>query len=244
MNTAALFEHWRSIKRPEQSWGLAWFLASEFCRRFYASHGLVPWVITHEGLGYYGITINQLPCSVNGQSEEAIGRFNMGGDDENWRTGGPGDHGCELMDRCAGGMSTEELVNLAISHFGVPPVPDKSHLNCRHKRWGASYQLCFEIATLVALRYEPNEIEIRNHPTHTGQAIADDPKRQMKEHPGAFLFVSDGSRICVAGDGRVLDDSDLNLWHEYMKGKTPKALSDMIIQKLLRQDETNHGKAN
>lgn len=241
MNTACQFEHWRTIKRPEQSWGLAWFLASEFCKRFYASHGLVPWVINREGMGYYGISINHLPCPVNGQKTETLGRFTMGGDVENWRTGGPGDHDGELIDKCAGGSSTDELVNLAISHFGLTAVPHKSHLNCRHKRWGASYQLCFEIATLVALQYEPDEIGIWNHPAHTKQALGSDPKHKMKEHPGAFLFVSEDRKICVAGDGRLLDGSDSDLWHEYMSGMTPRAISDMIIQKLLKQAETNHG---
>jgi len=244
MNAASLFEHWRAIKDPKQSWGLAWFLASEFCRRFYASHGLVPWVITHEGLGYYGITINQLPCKVNGQSEEAVGRFTIGGDVENWRTGGPGDHGCELIDRCASGVPTAELVDAAISHLSIPALPSKSHLNCRHKRWGASYELCFEIATLVALRYEPDEVEIWNHPTHTKEAIANDPKRQISEHPGAFLFVRHDRKLCVTGDGRLLDGSERNLWAEYMGGKTTKALSDLVVRKLFSQGERCDGEAN
>ncbi len=241
MNTASLFEHWRTVKRPEQSWGLAWFLASEFCRRFYASHGLVPWVLTHEGLGYYGITINQLPCSVNPSSDEALGRFTMGGDVENWRTGGPGNHGCNLMDRCASGVPTEQLILAAISHFNIPPLPAKSHLSCRHKRWGASYELCFEIATLVALQYEPGEIQIWNHPAHTKRAIADyDPNPRMKEHPGAFLFISDDSKVCIAGDGRLLDGGDQNLWVEYMSGKTAQVLSHVIIQRLFRTGRRDH----
>ncbi len=244
MNSEHLFAQWRTIKEPEQSWGLAWFLASEFCKRFYASHGLVPWVISREGLGFYGITINKLPCSVHSQSGEPLGRFTMGGDVENWRTGGPGDHGCELMKKCAAGIPTEELVHLAIAHLGLPPVPEKSHLSCRHKRRGASYQLCFEIATLVALRYEPDEIEIWNHPADTRSAKTDDPKRQMKEPPGAFLFVSDDRRICVSGEGLLLDGSGLNLWHEYMTGKAVMGLSDIIIQKLHKKNGTNHAKAN
>ena len=238
MSTLSLFEHWRTIKRPEQSWGLAWFLASEFCRRFYASHGLVPWVIDHDGMGYYGIAINQLPCSVNGESEDALGRFTIGGDVENWRTGGPGDHGCNLMDRCASGVPTEHLIHAAISHLDVPPLPPKSHLHCRHKRWGASYELCFEVAALVALQYEPGQIQIWNHPAHTKRAIAEhDPNHRMKEHPGAFLFISDDSVVCVAGDGRILDGSDENLWLEYMSGKTTRTLSDVVIQRLFRTEK-------
>jgi len=136
------------------------------------------------------------------------------------------------MDKCSNGVPTEELINLAISHFDIPPLPGKSHLNCRHKRWGASYELCFEIATFIALQYEPSEIEIWNHPTHTKKAIADDPKYPMKEHPGGFVFISGGSKLCVAGDGRLLDGSKLNLWTEYMKGNSVNFLSNLLIQEM------------
>jgi len=244
MSTKSLFEHWRTIKRPEQSWGLAWFLASEFCRRFYASHGLVPWVIDHDGLGYYGISINHLPCSVNKDSENPLGRFTISGDVENWRTGGPGDHACELVDRCSDGAQTEQLVLAAISHLDISPLPTKSHLNCRHKRWGGSYELCFEIATLVALQYEPKEIQIWNHPDHTKRAVADhDSNFRMKEHPGAFLFVSNDSEVCVTGDGRILDESQGNLWLEYMGGRSALELSDEIIQRLSAARKRDHAKS-
>jgi len=52
MKVTALFEHWRALKRPEQSWGLAWFLSYEICKRFHESHGIVPQVIEREGMGY------------------------------------------------------------------------------------------------------------------------------------------------------------------------------------------------
>lgn len=233
MDITQLFEHWRRIKSPERSWGLAWFLSFEFCRRFYSSHGLVPWVIDHEGLGYYGITINQLPCPANKNSNEILGRFTIDGDVENWRTGNPGDHACNLVDRCKAGVPTEELILAAISHLGIPTFPSTSHLACRHKRWGASYVMCFEIAALVALQYEPEEIEIWNHPFHTNRAISVyDPNHCMEEHPGAFLFISKDREICITGDGRVLDESGQHLWLEYMSGKTAYALSNLIIQKL------------
>ncbi len=244
MNIASLFEQWRITKRPDQSWGLSWFLAYEFCKRFYASHGLVPWVINHDGMGYYGIAISQLPCGVNGMGENILGRFTIGGDVENWRTGGAGDHGCPLMEMCAKGVSTEELVLSSISHFDIPVLPEKTHYNCRHKRWGASYELCFEIATLVALRYEADEIAIWNHPAHTRMGVADDTERHMKEHPGAFLFVSGENSLCVTGDGRILCKGGLNLWHEYMRGKSPTVFSDLIIQKLFNQEEIEYGKAD
>jgi hypothetical protein len=46
--------------------GLAWFLAYQFCQRYYVSHDIAPNVIDHDGLGYYGIRLDPLPCKVNG----------------------------------------------------------------------------------------------------------------------------------------------------------------------------------
>ena len=239
MSVTALFKHWRALKRPHRSWGLAWFLSCEMCKRFYASHGIVPWVTSREGMGYYGITLDRLSCPVNGRpqelSGESIGRFTMGGNAENWQTGSPGDHGCNLVDPCAAGASTESLIASAVSHFRIPPFPPQSHLSCRHKRWGASYVLCFEIATLIALRFESNEIEIWNHPYHTRRVIEQrDPDASMKEHPGAFLFrlQSGGPQVCLVGDGRLLDNSRLNLWQEYMNGESATTLSNHVIHKL------------
>ena len=48
----------------------------------------------------------------------------------------------------------------------------------------------------------------------------------------------------TAGDGRLLDGSDLNLWHEYIQGQSPRALSDRIIRKLLKDNETNDENAD
>ena len=233
MNAAIQFEHWRNVRDPNQSWGLAWFLASEFCRRFYASHGIVPWVINHEGLGYYGIAINKLPCPVNGQDTDTLGRFTIGGNVENWRSGGPGDHGCALMDKCSNGVPTEHLVADAIRHFDISPFPAKSHYSCCHKRWGGSYEMCFEIAALLALQYDPGEMEIWNHPDHIRELFAThDPKYQMKEHPGGFLFTANDKVVCVAGDGRILDGGGQSLWMDFMSGKSVLELSEMIRRRL------------
>ncbi len=238
MNAAIQFEHWRNVRDPKQSWGLAWFLASEFCKRFYASHGIVPWVINHDGMGYYGIAINKLPCTVNGQEDETLGRFTMGGDVENWRSGGTGGHGCALMNQCSDGVPTEQLVAAAIRHFEIPVLPAKSHFSCRHKRWGGSYEICFEVAAFLALRYEPDELAIWNHPDHIRELlVTHDPKCQMKEHPGGFLFAANDNIVCVAGDGRVLDGSEQSLWVEYMSGKSLLELSDMILRRLDNQKE-------
>lgn len=229
MSISELFRHWRKIKRPERSWGLAWFLAYEFCRRYYSSHGIVPWIIEHEGLGYYGIQLNQVRCSINNRIGESYGRMTIGGDVENWRRGSPGDHGLPAIEMCSTNISTEEIVQKAIAYMGIESIPAVSHLNCRHKRWGASYELCFEIATILALQNEPEELQIWNHPFHTERAVSElDPKSSMDEHLGAFLFVRRDKKLLLAADGRLLDGSEKNLWQSFMNGYGTAYLADLI----------------
>jgi len=229
MSATELFTHWRKIKRPERSWGLAWFLAYEFCKRYYSSHGIVPFVIEREGLGYYGIQLEQVRCGINDRTIEPYGRMSIGGDVENCRRAGPGDHGLPAIQMCTSNISTEEIVHKAVAHMGLEPIPAVSHLNCRHKRWGASYELCFEIATVLALRNEPEDIKIWNHPIHTERAVLElDPKASMKEHLGAFLFVRNDKQLLLAADGRLLDGSERNIWHSYMNGYGVSYLADLI----------------
>jgi hypothetical protein len=45
----------------------------------------VPHVIQKEGLGYYGIQLDYLPCKVNGNAPEPLGQICMAGDIENWQ---------------------------------------------------------------------------------------------------------------------------------------------------------------
>lgn len=233
MELSSRFERWRELKSPKQSWGLAWHLAAEICKRFYGSHGLVPWVIAHDGLGYYGIEINQVRCPVNPDGPDSLGRLTIGGDVENWRTGSPGDHGLELMEECERGMKTDDLVRAAVSHLALEPIPRKSHLSCRHKRWGDSYVLCFEVATYLALQYEAGTLAIWNHPVHLKRKLKQhDPKVSMKEHPGGFLFVRHNRELLIAGDGRFLDGSGDDLWLDYMRGQSVSELAKFIDRRL------------
>jgi len=233
MELSSRFECWRKLKGPENSWGLAWFLAAEFSRRFYSSHGLVPWVIAHDGLGYYGIEINRVRCGVHAETSEPLGRFTMFGDVENWRSGSPGDHGLELIDQCQRGVPTPELIRASVAHFEQVPIPTKSHLSCRHKRWGSSYVLSFEVAAYLALQYEVQDLTIWNHPAHLAQKLkAQDSKASMKEHPGGFLFVRQDREVLIAGDGRILDDSGEDLWVEYMRGRSISELAKSIDRRL------------
>ena len=235
MSASELFSYWRSIKRPKQSWGLAWFLANEFCRRYYVSHGIVPWVIEHEGLGYYGIQLDHVRCKMNKNYNGPYGRMSMGGDVENWRSGSPGDHGLNAMEMCSTNVPTEKIVQRAIAHMGIEPIPSVSHLHCRHKRWGASYILCFEIATIIALRNEPDDLRIWNHPYHTERKILElDPKSGMSEHLGAFLFVRGDKELLLAADGRLLGGSERNLWNSFMNGYGASYLADLLEEDINR----------
>ena len=201
---------------------MAWYLANEFCKRFYSSHGIVPHVIDHDGLSYYGIQLDYLHCPVNGSSRSTLGRMTIMGDVENWCTGGPGDHGLETTRLYQQNVSTDKLVEYAVSHMRISALPDQTHLNCRHKRWGDSYKLVFEIATILAIR-ENNCHSIWNDPYHTERLLQElDPQVKMKEHPGAFLFKSkaSGRQVVITGDGRVLRGGAGNLWERYMGGES------------------------
>ena len=228
------FNEWRKENPRINNWGLAWFLANEFCKRFYSSHGIIPQVISHEGLGYYGIQISKTQCAVHGRNTEKYGRFTMFGNVENWSTGGPGDHGLNAVEIYENGENIESIVKRAIFHMRIPEIPAKTHLNCRHKRWGTSYQLLFEISTILAMKYDHETIEIWNHPYHTQRFIDKlDPKSKMNEHLGAFLFRYKDNEIIFASDGRELSGTqDDNYWHRYMSGESPYDLFENLSQKL------------
>lgn len=232
--TEELFSCWRKTKQPEQSWGLAWYLANEFCQRYYSSHGIAPSVIEREGLGYYGIQLEKIRCRVNGQGINTLGRMTMAGNIENWISGSPGDHGLKTAEMCADGVSKEIIVRKAVTYMGIEAVPAQSHLNCRHKRWGDSYKLCFEIATMLALRYGADELRICNHPYHTGDKLNKlDPNCSMNEHPGAFLFIKNDKELLLSADGRLLDGSGDDLWQKYMCGFGVGDLADLVENRII-----------
>lgn len=225
MSVSEEFARWRSNSPAAGDWGLAWFLASEFCARFYVSHGIRPTVINHEGLGYYGLALEPLRCKVNGDKAATLGRLTMGGDVEKWTTGGPGDHGLETIHLCRGGALAETLLEKAIWHMRLPVVPLKSHVSCRHHRWGSSYVLCFQIAASLGLRHAMDRVSISNAPEEVDRRIAAmDPKAAMKEHPGAFLFRYRDRELLLTGDGRVIGDQPKDVWEEYMRGKGVESL--------------------
>lgn len=229
MDVLPIFEAWRRVRRARGTRGLAWFMANEFCQRFYASHGIVPTVIDKEGLGYYGICLDHVHCAVNGVETKALGRLTIGGDVENWLRGSPGDHDLELMQMCDAGVATDELIHRAIRHMEIPAKPAKSHHNCRHRRRGQAYGLLFSIATIVALRNE-GDVEITNNDYNTRALLsANDPEFSMSEHLGGFMFIRGENIVLVSGDGRWISPGQSgSLWQRYMEGETPGELAREI----------------
>ena len=241
MHISILFESWRLIHGSNPNgWGLAWFLANELCQRYYSSHGIVPHVICKEGLGYYGIQFDKVRCPINKDYADSFGRVTLDGDVENWRTGGPGDHGLKTTTMCAKGLPTDHIVRETIRHMGIPSMPETTHLNCRHKRWGKSYELLFEIATIFALRNDQTDgVQIWNHLYNTERLIKElDPKARMKEHLGAFLFQQNGGeyqKVIVTSDGRLLGKKEDNYWHRFMGGESAWTIA-LEIEEMFRPD--------
>lgn len=235
MDLIDYFNNWRKDNR--EGWGLAWYLAAEFCRRFYASHGIVSHVAAHEGLGYYGILLDYVPCKVNGQ-KPSLGRFTIEGDVEPWAIypDSVGSHLFPLVQRMKDGVTSEDLLKEAITAFRFPPYPEKTHLHCRHKRWGQSYVLAFELAARLALQFDGSEIQIWNDPIHTENlARKHDPNFGQKDHLGHFLFRYQGRQVLLAGDGRVLiPQGEGSLWELFMAGESESKLAERILD-FLRQ---------
>jgi uracil-DNA glycosylase family 4 len=221
MDLRTEYENWRA--RHDQGWGLAWYLAAEVMQRFYASHGIAAVEFEHEGLGYYGIGLVTEACGVH-HHRKTLGRFTMAGNVENWQTGGPGDHGLNLVERAKAGEAVEPMVAEAIAHLGLQPKPKVSHLGCRHRRWGSSAVLVFRLAAALALRYNGG-VQIVNAPEFMDSIGGDlDPKKGKKEHLGWTRF--SGKRdVILANDGRVLKpDGEESIWTRYMRGESEDTL--------------------
>jgi hypothetical protein len=210
------FIRWRTRTPDCNGWGLAWFLAAELCTRFYASHGLAPEVIDHEGLGYYGIALVQLPCA--GRDREVLGRMTMCGDVENWRAGGPGDHGLPLQRRAALGAEPTELLVEAIRFLELSSGPDRSHAACHHKRKGASFELIFRVAAHIAMRWDAR-VEIWNA-TESGHVrnIAPAIDTQRPDRAPSVVIVGPHT-VVISGAGDVLLPPGVgSMWDRYMTG--------------------------
>lgn len=211
----AEFAGWLADRPDCDGSGLAWYLAAELCSRFYVSHGLMPEVIEHEGLGYYGIALVELPCA--GRKRRELGRMTMSGNVEKWTTGSPGDHGLELQQRAARGAAPDELLAEAIRFLDLPVRPDRSHAACHHERRGASFELVFRLAAHIAMRHE-GRAEIWNaQASAVGRSLT--ASRPVREDQAAPLVIHGEQSVVVTSEGSVLEPRDLgSLWEHYMEG--------------------------
>jgi len=222
------YTNWR--QRHDQGWGLAWYLAAELVERFYVSHGVRAVVIYHDGLGYYGIGLHLPPCSVR-KRHKKLGRFTMSGDVENWVTGGPGDHGLKLTER-AKTEPASKLLSEAITHLRLAATPSRSHIPCRHHRWGPSAVLIFQLSALLALRHD-TRVSIYNGQLAQRAGKDLDPKADQREHPGWTRVIAGDREVIMVNDGRVLEPAGArSLWQRFMAGESRDALASWLEDQL------------
>ena len=232
------FENWRRKNNPINNWGLAWYLANEFAKRFYKSHGISPHVCVHEGLGYYGITLDPIDCVINREcTRSTIGRITAHGCIECWASGVPGENRLNTIEMCEQNISIDEIMRESISFLRLPPLPERSHMTCRHKRWGDSFLLLFEIATFLAIKYcsEGDFVHILNHPEHINEYLEQfDPQiKKQQEYIGAFVFTNSDKKIIFAHDGRELTgEAQENYWTRFMQGESSYSLYKDLSAKL------------
>ena len=192
-------------------------------------------MINNEGLGYYGIQLSELACKARPTAGDPQGRFTMYGNVENWLNRGPGDHGFKTQESLEQGVSTAEIVSLVMAYLDVPVTSTRYNYSCRHHRWGSSYNLLFDIVTRLVLTNGDSELIVANCPRdeYLGSLIREkDPLWEVKEHPVGFYVSDNDVSLLIAGDGRVLDGSDRNIWHEYMSGVTTDTLVESLRYQL------------
>ncbi len=225
-------ERARELGMPGSDWALAWYLAAELMQRLYISHGIAAVAIHREHMGYYGIVVRTCPCRVHREARD-LGRLTAAGNVENWRTGGPGDHGLELVDRFDAGEAVDSFVAEAIAHLDLPAVPPKSHYSCRHHRWGRSAVLVFTLVARLAVRHG-RRVRIENADLLTRrEAAALDPHADQREHLGWTVLWHEDQKLVLANDGRCLEPSAGSLWDRYMAGTSEARLVEWLEGLLL-----------
>jgi hypothetical protein len=192
--------------------------------------------MNHGGLGYYGIELAQLPCRPAGlKDHQTLGRLSIAGNVENWITGTPGDHGCDLAGQCTAGVPPSALVTQAIRHLGLPALPAAAHNQCHHKRRGDSFVLLWEIATILALRNDlcRTEAFLRANGLEEGKPFLglDGPPTTYSK-PGHFWFGGDRADVYVTDEGALCDGSGENLWVRFMAGESPADLATWMEERV------------
>lgn len=200
------------------SWRLAWYLATALCERYYASHGLSPRVISHEGFHYYGIGLFKNCTKLkhsNSSIEEMLGRLSAYGNIENWKSSDQ----IPLSEQLQSGVPVSHLLSQAINCLQLPMKPKGSHTDCVH-RWEATrHVMLFNLIARLAMSSRAEELVIHNHP-HEVHAVAKrlDPKYESTKSKNYWLIQSDSKEVLISGSGRVIQPHGRHLWEMYLKG--------------------------
>jgi hypothetical protein len=139
---------WRRREGWDAGWGLAWYLASVIIDRFNGPAGVVPVVLAHEGLGYYGIRMQLANCSVHkavGLASTSLGRLTKAGNVETPRG---------LVEFNVSVLFSDLKIGaerVAIDAFDLMPLCDADHAKCRHAGGAARFALAFRVLAHLAL---------------------------------------------------------------------------------------------
>jgi hypothetical protein len=227
--TAAL-DTWRRRHGAAGGWGLAWYLAAELVERFTASRGLLPLVLVHEGIGYYGIGFQLANCGVHqglGLARAQLGRLSRAGNVERWLAPQGGfEHATPAL--WSGDLPPVERG--AIATLGIDSLPLADHRRCAHFRGAPAFAVVFRTLALLALRHDA-AVAILNDPETMPFDPAGDPGFDRLGRLGYFRVSAGERSVVVAGDGRVLG-CDLDLWASHQTGCRPAELVSLVERAL------------
>ncbi len=220
---------WRRREGWAAGWGLAWYLASVIVDRFNGLAGVVPVVLCHDGLGYYGIGLQLANCGVhkaNGRAGDSLGRLTKAGNVETPRGGVEFNLSVLFSDLKVGAE------RVAIDAFGLLPLCAPDHSKCRHSAGSARFALAFRVVAHLAL-LGGERIAIWNDPLTLSFSPFKDEDFEKLGRLGYFEVRGphpDAPPIIVRGDAttRGYTRIPVDLYAEWQRGQTEGELAWFI----------------
>ncbi len=236
-NKGDLITHFKAYqRRGREDWGLAWYQAAELADRLYTSHGVQPRSLSHDGLGYYGIGLHQLPCACMGGREKMYGRFTMMGNWQRWNAqGGPGDMQC-ACEEGLGGISLTISMFDCLEYFGLDGLsPDTTHLHltCRHMINGPAFCFLFRLAAMFCMRHGLGSNKGVSNEQWALRRLASehDPEYREGSEVNYFLFYG-RHQFLLRDDGNILLPGPVGehygLWESYLMGFSAESILDSV----------------
>jgi hypothetical protein len=226
MDFGQAFLRWRSIY--ESGWGQAWWLAAEIDERYGDELGLTIYPIIHEGLGFYGIKIDQIDSTDGSQT---VGRLSIGGDVENWMRAGAGLNALELAQQSTIGQPIDEILRAAIGHLHFEDIrrPPRTFRT-------ATFTLYFRLMAVMALQVGHTEFSV--YPKQTSMEGCD---------PGSWIWVlsANGASIELLPSGDMDSHGEkTSLMGAYRDGQRLWSLAGMLMKRLgVPQGPSSQGEA-